>query len=237
MGERESTDIVIIDNRDVVFLEVVGTFVPLDTIASLDKSRVDDLFRKFVSKKARELHDRIEDYRAGLWSPGIAASDAHRIFPVIIVPAHFPRSLYVQQRIDDLIQRNGWLQSTEGLEIIDTALLEGLDEHFRAGLSLPDLITESLSTLYGVWKAWNYLMLWSPQMQLRIDVGKQRRLDSWIRRIKSVVEGWFCRVAGRPRTHRRANPPIAVNWPEPQRHVGFTLRRGAGPCRGPTLFH
>jgi hypothetical protein len=51
MGERESTDIVIIDNRDVVFLEVVGTFVPLDTIASLDKSRVDDLFRKFVLKK------------------------------------------------------------------------------------------------------------------------------------------------------------------------------------------
>jgi hypothetical protein len=158
----------------------------------MSEEKITAALRKSVFKKAKQLHDNIERFRTGkLTFPAIDPHAIRAIYPVIIVPAAFPRSLEVQVAIDSHLRASGLLSTVRGLEIIESETLEGIEEHMQGAKRLHQLIDEKLrDPTYRVSSFKNFLIAADAVPGLRIGTVPAQRLKRWIGDVVAIVHQW-----------------------------------------------
>jgi len=119
-----------------------------DTAISGDLGAFDADVEKILLGKARQLTDRIRDFREGLYSiGGLTRTDLPRIYPVITALQQLPESTitwrYFNQRLHDegLLQADG----IEPLQLLDIEEIEILEGILPQGLSLLELLERRMA--------------------------------------------------------------------------------------------
>ncbi len=187
-----STDVVLFEDDVAVFIEVFSGRVPTEAYIGVSDEKIAAALHKSVFKKAKQLHDNIERFRAGtLRFPAIDAGRIRAIYPVIVVPAAFPRSAEVQAAIDNHLLGRGLLRDMRGLEIIEAETLEGIEEHMRGASRLHRLIDAKLGDpVYRASSFKNFLIAGAALPGLRIGSVPKQRLDRWMHDVIAVINRW-----------------------------------------------
>lgn len=136
-GER-TTDTVIFEGDDVIFVEVVGKRVNRKgAILDLDEKAIRDVLDAGVGKKLKSLDTNVKAYREGKTFRDRPRPEGQRIFAVIVTPVPYPH-LYVKLKyIPASIAREGWLRDgVASVEIADIEEVEMLEDAIPGGLRL-----------------------------------------------------------------------------------------------------
>lgn len=147
-GKRKikSTDVVVAENGDVLFIEVMAKRPKLvESVLSLKDDGIQSDVAAFV-RKARELHERIRDYRSGLLFPDLPRPGRQRIFPVIVTPTEWPRVYLLHAVLPAAIAKDGLLAGCEPIELLDAGDVELLEGLLQRGMRLPALLDRKNGT-------------------------------------------------------------------------------------------
>jgi hypothetical protein len=190
-----STDVVLFEDDVAVFFEVFSGRVPTDVLVEMSEEKITAALQKSIFKKAKQLHDNIDRFRTGgLRFPDVDADKIRSIYPVIVLPAAFPRSSEVQTVIDNHLRACGLLTGVRGLEVIESETLEGIEEHVHDAVRLHRLIDAKLGDpVYRASSFKNFLIGSDALSGLRIGSVATKRLDRWIGEVIAVVKQWFPR--------------------------------------------
>ncbi len=137
----ESTDLIVVENGNVLFFEAVAKRTRLvESVLRLDAKSIEVDIRRGILKKARELHNRITDFRAGRLLPEVPRFEGQRIYPIIISPKDWPRIQILRRFWPDEQRREGLLVDTEPVEILDIDEVEWLENMLGSGVRLAELL-------------------------------------------------------------------------------------------------
>lgn len=137
----DSTDIIIIEGRDVFFVEVVSKRMKvIDSILKLDEQAILDDIAEGVVKKIRELHKHIGNFRERLLLPDVSRPADQRIFPIVVSPNDWPRIRILSEILPNLQSEEGLLSDTQPLELLDAGEVESLESDIKRGLRVGDLL-------------------------------------------------------------------------------------------------
>lgn len=139
-GEQKTTDVVALYPGAAIFFEVTATRLRMeDTLLSGDPAAVEADLENIIIRKARQLHDRIADFRAGRYSfGGATANEVKQILPVVVTGASLPIWTVTMKVVNRSLQANGWLQGPgiEPLRIIGVDELEMIEPLVARGENL-----------------------------------------------------------------------------------------------------
>ena len=140
-GGFRTTDTVIFEGDDVIFVEVVAKRVNLKgAVLDLDEASIRGVLEAGVRKKLKQLHTNVEAYRAGKTFPKRPRPSGQRIFTLIVTPVPYPHLYVVREYIPRTLAEEGWLQAVTSVEIADIEEIEILEDSmprgFRLGLFL-----------------------------------------------------------------------------------------------------
>lgn len=112
MGERRTSDVVIVYPGAAVFMEVTTTRLGMDaTILVDDPDAVNADIEKIVIKKARQLHNRIQDFRQNRYDfDGITTEHVASIVPVVVTAEPIPMWTATMDTIRTTLAQRGLLQ-------------------------------------------------------------------------------------------------------------------------------
>ncbi len=136
------TDVVVVENGDVIFLEVVAKRLNLErSVAGLSDSAIEADLNAAIACKMKQLHENIADFRNQLLLPEVERKPGYRVFPVIASPAEWPRIYALGWYIPALLRENpGWLADCEPLELLDVQEVERLESIAKAGHSVTGVL-------------------------------------------------------------------------------------------------
>ncbi len=143
-GEAKTSDVVLLYPRTAIFLEVTATRIRFEaTGISGDLSAFDRDIDLIILQNARQLTDRIRDFRRGLYSfDGVTARDIDRIFPVIVTIHSIPESSLIWDHIRAGLAGQKLLgdAGVERLQLMDIEELEILEPILHQGVSVLDIL-------------------------------------------------------------------------------------------------
>jgi hypothetical protein len=144
MRDRErvdSTDVIVLENDDVIFVEIVAKRLQLvESALRLQPKSIEDDIRRGLLRKARQLHHNIMDFRSGVLLPEWPRHHGQRLFPIIVSPRYWPRIQILTRYWPDEQQREGLLLDAEPLEILNADEVELLAPMLASGLRLVELL-------------------------------------------------------------------------------------------------
>lgn len=136
-----SSDIVVLENGDVLFIEVVGKRMNLvRSILRLEPSAIAADLNAGVLRKLRQLQKNIDQYRAGVLFPDFPRTPGQRIFPVLVSPKAFPRIYLIAHILKDAMANEGLLQTVEPAELMTVDEVEDIEDDLAHGLVLTQLL-------------------------------------------------------------------------------------------------
>jgi len=103
---------------------------------------------KILTRKARQLTERIRDFRAGLYTIGGATErDIPRIQPVIATLQSLPESSFTWRYFNDRLRNEGLLQDVgiAPLQVLDIEELEILESVLPRGVSLLEVLERRMA--------------------------------------------------------------------------------------------
>jgi len=137
----ESSDILITENSDVIFVEIVAKRLNfIGSVLRLDLGSIESDIRRGILCKAKQLHDNITDYRAGVLLPDNPRPKNQRLFPVIVSPKDWPRIQILTTFWPDEQAQKKLLLDAEPLEILDADEIEILQPMLSGGIRFADLL-------------------------------------------------------------------------------------------------
>lgn len=90
--------------------------------------------------KARELDERIKDYKAGLYFPDLPRPDGQRVFPIIVTPTSWPRIYLLYSVLPKAIVSESLLEGCQPIELMDATDIELLEGGLQTGARLGALL-------------------------------------------------------------------------------------------------
>jgi hypothetical protein len=144
LGERKTSDAVILYPRTAIFIEVTATRIRFEATAlAEDVAAFDTDVDQIIIANARQLTQRVRDFREGRYDfGGVTAEDIDRIFPVIVTIHAIPESTLTWGRIRRTLADQALLQASgvQPLQLMDVEELEILETLLLAGVSLLDIL-------------------------------------------------------------------------------------------------
>lgn len=136
-----STDVIVFESDDnVLFVEVMAKRPKLiESVVALSDEAIEEDSNVFISK-ARELSNRIHDFREGLLFPDMPRPPGQRIYPIIVTPTTWPRIHLLHTILPRAIAREDLLLGTEPIEILDAGDVELLEAGLQNGIRLSQLL-------------------------------------------------------------------------------------------------
>ncbi len=139
-GQRKTSDVVLLYPRTAVFLDATATRIRFEaTAVSDDVTAFDTDVDQIIVANARQLTDRIRDFRDGHYDfGGVTAKDVDRIFPVILTVHSIPESTVIWNHIRGILADRGLLTApgVQPLQLVDVEELEVLETILPQGVSL-----------------------------------------------------------------------------------------------------
>jgi hypothetical protein len=130
-GERRTSDVILCYPRTAVFIEATAGRLRFErSVLEGDLSAFDADLERLVLGKARQVHERIQDFRAGLFDlDGQPAAAFPRIIPIIVTPESLPEGSIFWNHLRGLLRQSGSLTADEidDLQLIDVEELELLE--------------------------------------------------------------------------------------------------------------
>jgi hypothetical protein len=119
-------DAVIAYGDALIFIEVSSARMRYrETIFEGRVQAFDEDIDKCIVHNARQLHRRIEDFRAGrLVIPDVNPAVPHRVFPVILLMDPFPEYPHIWSRVQRKLDTKGYLSTTEPLQLLSAREVE-----------------------------------------------------------------------------------------------------------------
>jgi hypothetical protein len=191
----KSTDIVVAENGDVLFIEVMAKRPKLiESVLALKDDGIQADVAAFVAK-ARELNKRICDYRDGSLFPELPRPNGQRIFPVIVTPTEWPRVYLLYTVLPAAIAGEGLLAGCEPIELLDAGDAELLEGLLQRGLRLPELLDRKNGTggpTDARYKSVNdYLVFYERSLLSNNPRPGRERGSEIARSLIALGEGWF----------------------------------------------
>jgi hypothetical protein len=137
----KSTDVIIVENGDVMFVEVVAKRLNLEkSIVGLDDAMIQTDLDRGVRLKLKQLDRNVRAFRDGKLLPEIARKEGYRVFPIIVSPSEWPRAYTLGWYIPEVLKETGWLEGCEPVELLDVAEVERLEGLAADGDTLTQLL-------------------------------------------------------------------------------------------------
>lgn len=145
-GDRKTSDVVVMHHKSAIFMEATASRIRMErTALSGDLEAFKEDVNKIILAGAKQLTDRIRDFRDGLFAfDGITAKDVNTIYPVIVTVHSMPESTPFWNYIRDLLKDQGLLRANgvEPLQLIDVEELEILETILPQGISLLEILEQ-----------------------------------------------------------------------------------------------
>ena len=137
----KSSDVIIAEGHDIIFVEVVTKRMNLiDSVLRLKPEAIAKDLEAAVLGKARQLDRNIRDFRAGPLLPNFPRVAGQRIFPVVVSPHDRPRINVITTALEVARKSQGLLADVEPLELLDLGEVEQLEAGLHDGISLSGLL-------------------------------------------------------------------------------------------------
>jgi hypothetical protein len=181
----KSTDVIVAEGSNVLFIEVVSKRMNLiDSVLRLKPDKIAGDIKAGVLDKARQIQTNIDRFRRGALLPDWPRPAGQRLFPVIVAPHDRPRINIIAMYLAKAAKSEGLLADVEPLELIDLGELEELEKVISDGHSLSELLVRKnrAQPHYRMMPMHNYLIFvepnivppgMSPTRKLGSDVAKQ----------------------------------------------------------------
>lgn len=190
----ESTDVIILENGDAFFFEVVAKRMKvIESILKLDEQAILDDIAAGVAKKIAELDKHIANFKGGSLLPDTPRPDGQRIFPIIVSPMEWPRIRVLSETVPALERTKGYLLGVEPLELLDIGEIETLENELRAGLRLGELLVRKnrSSRQNRMMTLNNYLIYIEPQVAMNEPSPTRVRGSEVAQEIAGIASTWF----------------------------------------------
>jgi hypothetical protein len=190
----ESTDIIVAENGDMLFVEVVAKRMKfVESVLRLNESAILGDIAAGVVKKMEEMHKHIGNFRKGTLLPDIPRSSNQRIFPIIVSPNEWPRIRILSEVVPAVQEEKGFLVGVEPLELVDAGELESLENDLKRGLRLSELLTrKNRSTQQNrMMSLNNYLYYIEPHTSADEPSPTRQRGSDVAREIGAIGMSWF----------------------------------------------
>lgn len=164
-----STDIVIAEGNDVIFVEVVSKRMTLrDSVLGLKPAAIDKDIEDGVMHKAHQIDDNICKFRNRDLLPSWPRPEGQRFFPIVVAPQDRPRINIITTDVAEAQAKaresGGFLEGAEPLELLDLGEIEQLENGLVAGVSLTMLLANKNNSGPGhrLMSLHNYLIYVEP---------------------------------------------------------------------------
>lgn len=143
-GQKRASDGIVSYGNKLVLLEAkTGRVRMASTVATGKLTDFDQDIGLTVLKAAKQLHQRISDFKNGELSfPNVDKSQIVRFYPVVVTLVPLPVGLLLYHRIRSRVHAEGYLNTGDiaPLEIVSAEELEVLEYVLSKGYTLPDLL-------------------------------------------------------------------------------------------------
>ncbi|MBC5802782.1 MAG: hypothetical protein GIX03_07220 [Candidatus Eremiobacteraeota bacterium] len=131
----KSTDIIIAEGKDLIFVEIVSKRMNLrDSVVRLKPESIAKDIEDGVLHKAQQIDNNIRKFRKGELLPDWPRLDGQRFFPVIVAPHDRPRVNVTTEHLTKRQHGDGPLAGAEPLELLDLGEIEQLENGLAAGI-------------------------------------------------------------------------------------------------------
>jgi hypothetical protein len=190
----KSSDVIIAEGQDVIFVEVVAKRMNLvDSVLRLKPEAIARDIEAAVLVKTRQLDRNIRDFRAGTLLPDFPRTAGQRIFPVIVSPHDRPRVNVITTALADARKKHGLLADVEPLELLDLGEVEQVETGIHTGVRLSALLDrKNKSTPHNrMMSLHNYLIFVEPNT-LPAGMSPTRERGSEVaQRILALAQTWI----------------------------------------------
>jgi hypothetical protein len=135
----KSSDFIIQENGDVVFVEVVAKRMKfVDSVLRLNKDSIEDDLRKGILCKVEQLDRNIRDFRDGRLLPSWPRPVGQRYFPVLVAPRGWPRIYALTAFLP--AEGSAFLQDCEPIEMLSMGEVESIELALQRGMRFGELL-------------------------------------------------------------------------------------------------
>jgi hypothetical protein len=138
-----SSDIIVAEGGDVIFIEVVAKRMNLESsVVDLDHDAIATDLLKAAICKAWQIHRNIEDFANGTLLPAWERHSSQRFFPVLVTPNDLPRINLIHDALAKAMAQDGLFNRAhvKPMEFIDVAEVEHLEPALHDGMRLAALL-------------------------------------------------------------------------------------------------
>ena len=161
-----STDVILAEGDDVVFIEIVSKRMNLrESVLHLKPSAIAKDIEDGVLHKARQIDENIDRFRKRELLQEWPRPTGQRFFPIIVAPSDRPRINVITTDLAQA-QKNGLLSEAEPLELLDLGEVEQLENGLTACVSLTKLLDNKnrSSREHRLMSVHNYLYYAEPDL-------------------------------------------------------------------------
>jgi hypothetical protein len=142
-SRRRSSDVIVAEGRDPVFIEVVSGPLQVATSTRGDLTCFRADLERLVVRKARQLDRNIHDFLNGqLQIDGVDPALVSHVWPVIVTSHTFPHAETIMEEVSRIVAAEGYLRHPKAghLAIISAEDLFFCEGHMQQGKSLLSLL-------------------------------------------------------------------------------------------------
>lgn len=201
---KKSTDIVVFEGQDAVFIDVTTARLTMkSTLIDLDETSILKDIDKIVDN-ARQMDGSIAAFKEGrlvfTYPDGtpILPSSINRIFPVALVIAPVPRFWAYNNRIFARLKDKGYLVGREPFEVLSAEDFDVLMRLVKSGMSIAQVLNRKFSHEIPIARTtslWNYLSLYDEELRRRLETVAWPPLGKdWQDDLMACVRSWGLKV-------------------------------------------
>ncbi|HET9394226.1 MAG TPA: hypothetical protein VFO29_11990 [Candidatus Rubrimentiphilum sp.] len=195
LGQFRTSDAILQSDNSIYFFEVVSSRLSANVLR--DPSDDAELNREFEQKvfgKVDQLAENIRRFYAGEFAQfGLNPDKSIAVYPVLVQYRSFLRTDAFQRTMEKRFQERLGIQApnVRVVEILDSEILESMEEHLAADRPLGGLIDEKLgdaATRSSLFK--NFMSLRHPELPLRLPPQIAQWDRDWQGEILATVGSW-----------------------------------------------
>ncbi len=198
--EMKSSDLVIVDGKRAVFIDVTATrFHQRESVVSLVDTTIERDLRRFVTDKlTQEIARCARDFRSGLLMyEGVDPDSIDDIYGLVVSPQGLPRLVGLTQMIETLVPvvptgLSEW-------DYFDLNEVEALPSVFDGALDLSQLIVDKRSDYFGRPRSLMNYMYFRRRSLITGSRSREDILrDPWMVDVMAQVRAWGLRADSAP---------------------------------------
>ena len=194
---KKSTDLVIFEGDAAIFIDITSSrFNFIKTLLNLDSAGIIKDMEKIVVDNAEQLDKSIKAFKEGrLVYTGVSVAEVKRIYPVVLSIQLLPRAFEFNRRIFAEVERRGFLNDVERLEVLTAEDAEGIGALYRGGVLLSDILARKAVHQHPKARndsLKNYLYYFEEKtLRQAVEEKASPESDPWFQRILGLVGQWM----------------------------------------------